>query len=92
MKNKEIENNLRKKFEKKQENISRFYLVQKELKENEIQKRREQREEKGRKIQDRQFQWGNAAVQRCCGHRDRRELPRGRNRHGRGRRDRHGQS
>jgi hypothetical protein len=46
MKNKEIENNLRKKFEKKQENISRFYLVQKELKENEIQKRREQREEK----------------------------------------------
>ena len=46
MKNKEIENNLRKKFEKKQENISRFYLAQKELKENEIQKRREQREEK----------------------------------------------
>ena len=46
MKNKEIENNLRKKFEKKQENISRFYMVQKELKENEIQKRREQREEK----------------------------------------------
>ena len=46
MKNKELEKNIRKKFEKKQENISKFYLVQKEIKENEIQKRKEQREEK----------------------------------------------
>ena len=41
MKNKELEKNIRKKFEKKQENISKFYLVQKE---NQYQHQRKKNE------------------------------------------------
>ena len=46
IKNKQIENNIRKKFEKKQNNISRFYFLQKEIKKIQLEKKKKQREEK----------------------------------------------
>ena len=46
IKTKQIENKIRKKFEKRQNNISRFYFLQKEIKKEQLEKKKKKREEK----------------------------------------------